>query len=470
MARHAQIAALMLAVHLCQAAAGQCYLDALVGSASSTADEQGVSVGLDGSLAVLGAHLDDPLGEDSGSAYVFRESLGAWVEEARLTPSDGAAHDRFGESVDVSNDTIVVGAARHADDRGAAYVFRFDGAEWSQEAKLSPAAAEPDDFIALAVAIDGNVIVLGAVGDDDGCGGAPASSAGAAYIFRYDGARWVEEAKLLDPDCEAGAQFGRSVAVSGDVVVVGAARDAGPSQPFESGSASFFRYSGGAWIFEQKVWASDAEQGEWFGWACAVDGNSAVITARRDDDTGAESGSGYVYQYLPTIHQWYFEQKLVSDDAGAFAQMGYSASIDGAFVVLGAVGSGVGTPGAGAAIPFLRRAPGVWAQLDPLVTDPAATGDRLGASVDVHEGRVIAGAPAHDYRRIDDGAAFLFSVSPSCDCRVDMTGDGLLDLFDFLEFLKAFNRGDPIADFTGDGILDIFDFLEFQSEFAIGCS
>jgi hypothetical protein len=92
--------------------------------------------------------------------------------------------------------------------------------------------------------------------------------------------------------------------------------------------------------------------------------------------------------------------------------------------------------------------------------------DYFGGSVDVH-GRAIVGAPNYDDRRVDDGLALIFELA--CGCAADLTGDGLLDIFDFLEFQNLFGLGDLRADFTGDGILDLFDFLEFQNEFGRGC-
>ncbi|MFG0286122.1 MAG: GC-type dockerin domain-anchored protein [Phycisphaerales bacterium JB039] len=452
---------------LASAGWSQCPLDALAGSAASTGDGMGLAVRFDGDRAVVGAYLDDPSGDGSGSAYVFRRTSGGWIEEAYLVPSDGQAGDQFGTSLDISGDVIVVGAWRRASDRGTAYVFRFDGAGWVEEARLDPLGGEQDDRIAESVAVEGDVIVLGAAGDDDNCG--TRGDPGAAYVYRYDGASWIEEAKLLDPDCEIGERFGVSVSISGPVILVGAWQDVAPSQPRDSGSATFFRHDGAGWVVEQKVWAFDAGLEQWFGWATAVDGDTAVITARHDDDVGRESGSAYVYQYDGMTGQWSLDQKLVSADAGAFAELGFSAAIDGDLLLLGAFSSSFAAANAGAAIPFRREGPGNWVQLEPLVADPAASGDAFGFSVDLLGARAIVGAPGYDDRREDDGQAFLYDLAPSCDCPADLTGDGILDIFDFLEFQNLFAMGDPRADFTGDGVLDLFDFLEFQNAFGRGC-
>ena len=142
------------------------------------------------------------------------------ISETKLTASDGTAYDFFGNSVSISDDTAVVGAVEDDDkgvDSGSAYVFRYNGSAWVQEAKLTASDGEADDYFGVSVSISGDMVVVGAYGDD----GVPANS-GSAYIFRYDGNNWVEEAILTASDGAEGDLFGYSVSISGDTVVVGA--------------------------------------------------------------------------------------------------------------------------------------------------------------------------------------------------------------------------------------------------------
>jgi ribonuclease BN (tRNA processing enzyme) len=135
-------------------------------------------------------------------------------EETKVTASDGASADQFGKSVAVSGDTAVVGAFFDDDngtDSGSAYVFRYDGSDWAEEAKVTASDGVADDDFGFSVAISGDTAVVGAPQDDDN-----GSSSGSAYVFRYDGSDWAEETKLTASDGVADDRFGNSIAVSGD--------------------------------------------------------------------------------------------------------------------------------------------------------------------------------------------------------------------------------------------------------------
>ncbi len=129
----------------------------------------------------MGADFDDDAGENSGSAYVFRYDGSGWVQEAKLTASDAAANDYFGWSVIISGDTAVVGAPWDDDagtSSGSAYVFRYDGTEWVEEAKLTASDAAALDVFGYGVAISGDTAVVGAFGDDDAF-----TDSGSAYVY-----------------------------------------------------------------------------------------------------------------------------------------------------------------------------------------------------------------------------------------------------------------------------------------------
>ena len=184
-------------------------------------DYFGFSVAISGDLAIVGASGDDDEGEDVGSAYIFRREGASWVQEAKLTASDGAAGDNFGYSaVAISGDLAIVGA--YADDdkgaaSGSAYVFRREGASWVQEYKLLPDDGASGDFFGKSVAIFGDRAIVGAPEDDD-----KGEGSGSVYVFRREGASWVQEYKLLAEDGAEWDVFGSSVAISADAAIVGA--------------------------------------------------------------------------------------------------------------------------------------------------------------------------------------------------------------------------------------------------------
>jgi hypothetical protein len=245
-------------------------------------------VSVSGDVAVIGAFQDDDNGTDSGSAYVFRWDGAEWRQEQKLLPDDGMPGDWFGYSVSVAGEVAVIGAY-HDDDNGAfsgsAYVFRWDGAEWLQEQKLLPDDGEPGDNFGNSVSVSGDVAVIGAwMDDDNGIG------SGSAHMFRWDGAEWLQEQKLLADDGTTDDWFGSSVSVSGDVAVVGARR-----VDDSSGSAYVFHRDGAAWLQAWKLLADDGANGDFFGRSVSVSGGVAVFGASGDDDNGSDSGSAYVF-------------------------------------------------------------------------------------------------------------------------------------------------------------------------------
>jgi hypothetical protein len=176
--------------------------------------------------AVIGAEKDDtPGGADAGSAYVFVRSGTTWSQQAKLTASDGADDDRFGGSVAVAEDTAVVGSGRDDNeagtDAGSAYAFVRSGTTWTEQDKLTAPDGDSEDRFGDAVALDGNVAVVGAFADDIQEG----TDAGSASVFTRSGSTWIPRAKITAPDADGNDNFGDSVAVDGTTAVVGAPDD-----------------------------------------------------------------------------------------------------------------------------------------------------------------------------------------------------------------------------------------------------
>jgi len=251
-------------------------------------DYFGISVAIDGDIAVIGASRDSDNGIDSGSAYVFKRSNGVWSERAKLTASDGAASDRFGGSVAIDDDTAVIGA----EGVRAAYVYVFSNGfsdeygeyvRWSEQAKLTASDGVLENpFFGGSVAIDGDTAVIGAYGDG--------TFSGSAYVYVRSNDLWSEQAKLTVSDSNGLDYFGYSVSISGDKAVIG------ESSTYDSlASAYVFVRSNGVWSEQQKLTASDGEVDDSFGYSVSIDGNTAVISAPYDDDNGSNSGSAYVF-------------------------------------------------------------------------------------------------------------------------------------------------------------------------------
>ena len=290
----------------------------LAASDAASFDLFGVSVALSGDVALIGAQGDDDNGLGSGSAYVYRFDGLTWVEEQKLTASDGATDSRFGASVSLSGDVALIGAEGDDGFTGSAYVFRFDGSTWVEEQKLAASDPATSDFFGVSVSLSGDMALVGAQGDD--------GFTGSAYVYRFDGSTWVEEQKLTASDPAASDFFGVSVSLSGDVALIGAQGDDG-----FTGSAYVYRFDGSTWVEEQKLTASDAAGEDRFGVSVSLSGDVALIGASVDDGS---TGSAYVYRSDGST--WAEEQKLTASNAAAGDLFGISVAVNGDVALIGA--------------------------------------------------------------------------------------------------------------------------------------
>jgi len=371
-------------------------------SDAAAGDWFGLSVAVAGDTAVVGANLEDAGGFfNTGAAYVFTRSGSSWSEQAKLVASDAAAVDRFGSSVAVSGETVVVGAS-HEDaggsDAGAAYVFTRSGSSWSEQAKLVASDAEAGDLFGRSVAVSGETVVVGAWGEDAGGAGA-----GAAYVFTRSGGSWSEQAKLTASDAQANDQFGYSTAVSDETVVVGAdAEDEGGSN---AGAAYVFTRSGGSWSEQAKLTSSDTQANDRFGSYVAVSGETIVVGAWAETTSGTSAGAAYVF--TRSGGSWSEQAKLMASDAEAGDRFGSSVAVSGETVVVGASHEDAGGSAAGAAYVFARSG-GSWSEQAKLTASDATADDRFGFSVAVADETAVVGAYGEDAGGSDAGAAYIY--------------------------------------------------------------
>jgi len=362
-------------------------------TASDAAGEDffGCSVSVSGDTAVVGSSFDDDGGTDSGSAYVFTRSGSTWTQQAKLTASDAAVEDRFGDSVSVSGDTAVVGAWKDDDggeSSGSAYVFTRSGSTWTEQAKLTASDAAVEDLFGRSVSVSGDTAVVGSSFDDDA-----GESSGSAYVFTRSGSTWTQQAKLTASDAAVLDAFGRSVSVSGDTAVVGA-----------SGSVYVFARSGSSWTQEAKLTASDAAAGDGFGISVSISGGTAVVGAKYDDD----AGSAYVFTRSGST--WTQQAKLTASDAAAYDWFGDPVSVSGDTAVVGANGNDDAGSASGSAYVF-KRSGSTWTQQAKLTASDAAAGDLFGWSVSVSGDTAVVGASSNDDAGSASGSAYVFDLA-----------------------------------------------------------
>jgi hypothetical protein len=308
---------------------------------------------------------------------VFRRTGATWEQEAYLKASNTDAGDRFGWQVAASGDTIAVGAwgedsaatginGNQGDNSaltaGAAYIFRNNGTSWSQEAYIKASNAEAGDNFGWSLGLAGDNLVVGAYGEDSDTNATlnPLSGAGAAYAYRRNGNVWTQVNWLKAPTKDAGDNFGWAVDVSEDRLVVGA--------PNEASSAT------------------------------GVDGN-------QDDDSAGGSGAVYVFTWSGSF--WGFQSYLKASNTGGGDFLGVTVAVRGTTIVAGAMfeassATGVNgnaeseaAPGSGAAYVF-RSTGATWNQIGYVKASNTGSDDLFGWSVAASEDTVVIGSRDED--------------------------------------------------------------------------
>jgi hypothetical protein len=324
---------------------------------------------------------------------------------------------------------------------GAAYVFRYDGMSWVEEQKLTGSDEEYWDWFGWAVAIDGDVIAVGANGQEDG--GGDYYNSGAVYMFRFDGQNWIEEDKLTAIDAGPGTQFGFSVSVSGDVLMVSTPMkdDAGP----RTGAGYAFRYRGSTWEFEQKLMARDAHLMDSFGCSVDLEGDVAVFGAWGESRGGGLvlAGAAYVFQF--NGREWRQQDKLIASDAEGNDHFGNCVSISDDLILIGCRYDNLACPSSqncnsGSAYLYQNSGHGGWKMKGKLTPSDKAYFDNFGQYVALSSHRAVVGALLNDDNGQDSGSAYIYHSLSDCD------GNRAMDFCDI-----AWN---PSLDADGNGVLD----------------
>jgi hypothetical protein len=370
-------------------------------SDGADADDFGISVDLDGDDAIVGAWRHDLATSSEGAAYVFARDRGGWIQAAKLTASDAEEGDFFGFDVGIEAGTALVGA--FGEDgagslRGAAYVFERDGDAWTQTAKLGAADAADGHRFGASVALDGDRALIGAWGAALG-----GTSRGAAYVFERDAAGWNQTARLVAADAADDKFFGRSVALQGDLAVVGASGDA-TDGPFR-GAAYVFRRSGDAWIQTAKLTASDAADNDRFGSSLALEGDHVLVGAFWADLGETNEGAAYVFRRSGDA--WIQTAKLTAPSPDAGDQFGHDVALDGDYALVSAIAAELGGSQRGAAHVF-RRSGDAWIPTTRLSAPDGADFDQFGSAVALDGQRAAVAAYYADLTGTDQGAVYFF--------------------------------------------------------------
>lgn len=423
------------------------------------------AVGEDSDATGVDGDQSDNSAEWAGAAYVFVRDAGTWAQEAYLKAANTEEDDRFGGAVAVSGDTIVVGATGEDGRSGAVYVFTRSAGMWTQEDFLKASNADSGDRFGSSVAIDGDTLVVGARAEDSASVGVngvqqdnSAIGSGAAYVFVRSAGVWSQQAYIKASNTNEHDCFGSSVAISGNTIAVGADyedssatgvdgdQSADPHGLFDSGAAYLFVRTGDTWNQEAYLKASNTDLGDRFATRVAVSGTTVVIGAMFEDSaaTGVNgdetdnsaSLAGAAYVFARNAGTWSQEAYLKGLNTESFDAFGASVAILADSIVVGATleassangvdgdGANNDAPGSGAAYLFSRSGV-VWSQVSYL--KPSNGGGTFGDAVGLSADLLVAGAsgeaspstgidgPQDGIAAPQSGAAFVFDLDPAGD-------------------------------------------------------
>ncbi|MBL8693789.1 MAG: FG-GAP repeat protein [Planctomycetes bacterium] len=409
-------------------------------------DRFGCAVAVSGDTAIVGAFLEDSnatgvngdgnnnSATNSGAAYVFVRNGTTWTQQAYLKASNTGANDQFGFSVAISGDVAVVGANledsastgvngmqsdNSAASSGAAYVFVRNGTTWTQEAYLKASNTGSNDFFGASVAVSGDVIAVGAHLEDSAATGVDgdgtnnvAADSGAVYMFERQGSTWMQSGYIKASNTGASDQFGSSVALSMDTLVVGASNEDSNAVGVNgnqsndgagnSGAAYVFVRAGASWSQQAYLKASNTGLFDEFGHDVAISGSTILVGARLEDSgaigvngdqaSNSVGDSGAAYVFVRNGGTWQQQAYLKASNTGIGDQFGFSVSISGDSAVVGAVaedsnaiginGDGINNASisAGSAYVFVRSGT-VWSQSTYLKASNTGGNDQFGHSV-----------------------------------------------------------------------------------------
>ena len=386
----------------------------LIASDGRSSDTFGTSVAVDGNFMIVGSPFaQGPTNLSQGAAYLYhKNSLGNWQFLKKLYASDATEYDRFGWSVDISGNTIVVGAWSNTIDgrfwQGAAYVFeRNQGGtnNWGEVKRLLDSAGTRHDYFGWAAAIHGDTIVVGA-SEDRG-------RRGSISIFsRHQGGNnaWDQVAKRWPSDGGIADLFGYSVAISDNTIAVGAFWDDIGLNTDQGSVYILERDQGGLnnWGISKKLTASDGAPFDDFGHAVDIRGDTVVIGAN-NDDIGTNNLQGSAYVFVRNQGNWDQVKKLVTSDGKATDSFGESVTLGEDTIVVSVPGFGA----RGAAYVFRRDTGGInnWGFSKRLIPSDGVAADEFGRSVAISRNTVVVGSHLDQINTgVFQGSAYIFNL------------------------------------------------------------
>lgn len=298
-------------------------------------DNFGYSVDISGIYAVVGTPYDK-IGNNSvqGSAYIFKKIDGIWIQQDKISSSDGASEDYFGSSVSIDGDYIVIGAPSKTfnmmESAGRVYVFLRNGEQWVQQANLQASDAGISDHFGFDVAISGNYVVVGAPYNDVG----GQADRGCAYVFMRSGTTWTQQAVINPALGLTGDHIGKDVAIDGAQMLIGAPNDDNNGQE-NAGCVYYYKRIGNLWSMHHQFLPQSVQANAYFGAAIALEDTIAVIGCPNLDYLGFYN-LGVVIVYFNNGTSWYKHAEIIPDEHSENSSFGSCVDVSDGLIAIGA--------------------------------------------------------------------------------------------------------------------------------------
>ncbi|MFG0243991.1 MAG: GC-type dockerin domain-anchored protein [Phycisphaerales bacterium JB054] len=404
----------------------------------------GHSVDIAEGTAIVGAWNPGDTDSVVGAAYLFDVMDGRQIAE--LLSDDGALGDQFGACVAINRTVALVGAAgndANGTDAGAAYLFDIDGG--AQLGRLVPNDLDAHDGFGVAVALNDTVAAVGAFG-----GPLFGEVTGAVYLF--DLATGAQLAKLLPDDGMESRRFGVRIAMDDTRVLVGAIDAGGDGE----GAAYLFDIATGEQL--RTFTPDDGARGDEFG-SVAIEGDTVLVGAERHWHARLADGAAYLFDAVTGAQT----AKIVLDDPGFNDHFGFAVAVEGSTALITAHRRRVDDPVEGAAYLFDTSTGRLLATVLP---DDGGENDNFGWAAAMDGRTAIISALLDGDNGEESGSAYLFDLRW---CPVDLTGDNAVDTRDFLAFLGAWAARDESADWDENGVIDTRDVVAYLNAWVAGC-
>mgnify|MGYP001110122320 CR=1 FL=1 len=265
----------------------------------------------------------------SGGAQAPGEGQGSPIYSEELQ-----SYDNFGAALAVQADTLLVGAPgvnqEHVQNAGAAFVFESRDAGWEEVQRLSPEPQQTDSGFGKSVALDGDTLAVGAIYEYNPQAG---NGSGAVYVYTRDSDGWQMQARLHAPDGAPFDLFGWDLALQGDLLAVSARAAESPGGARNAGAVYLFQRSGGAWDLLARLSPQNLSPRDYFGDSLALAGEYLFAAAPGSDQTEA-ANTGVVYVFRQQGQNWFEEVKLAHDSLQPNAHFGAALDVEGELLVV----------------------------------------------------------------------------------------------------------------------------------------